>query len=347
MFWKRKQKNPAPAPVQNRIDDLANKLQQEGKIDQLEMELLKFDPETLEGAEKESWYHMYGIVPFRQGNRDLAFQRFQDGLKHCPDSASLCFSLGQEYEFRAETDQMFKCFDRAKFPNIPAQYALAQARYAYLWNQYEKTISYVEPLIPVYFELKILDDTFLHIRGIPFFSQTWAYLAALNLLIGDLSELKALTIRAEAECSDFNFAYLEAELKGIESGDFSDLEQMLKSSVTESGKNNWPSGCYSMRLSILKSQTTDSLEEVERILDSVVLHEKDFPWLDDMRLLAKCELAHRAPDPGKEEALQKQFVKRQPLLFEPDNAINFNLLNYQENLKGWYQDNRRRGTANY
>jgi hypothetical protein len=102
-----------------------------------------------------------------------------------------------------------------------------------------------------------------------------------------------------------------------------------------------------MRLSILKSQTTDSPEEAESILDSIVLRENDFPWLDDMRLLAKCELAHRAADSSKEEALQKQFVKRQPSLFEPDNAINFNLLGYQENLKGWYQENRKRGAADY
>jgi len=87
MFRKRKQKDPVPIPPNNRIDDLANKLQQEGKIDQLETELLKFDPATLEGSEKESWYHLHGIVPFQQGKRDLALQRFQEGLRQCPDSA--------------------------------------------------------------------------------------------------------------------------------------------------------------------------------------------------------------------------------------------------------------------
>jgi tetratricopeptide (TPR) repeat protein len=342
MFWKHKREKPAPS--KNRINDLANRLQQENKIDQLETELLKFDPTILEGDEKESWYHLHGIIPFRQGNRDLAFQRFQEGTRHCPDSAFLWFSLGQEYEFRAETDQMFRCFDRAKFPKAPAQYALAQARYAYLWNQYEKAISYVEPLVSVYFELKILDDTFLHIRGIPFFSQTWAYLAALYLLIDNLSELKTITARAEAECSNFDFDYLRAELKGIESGDFSDLKQRLERSVAQSEKNNWPAGYHAMRLSILKSQATDSPEEAELMLDSVILHENDFPWLDDMRLLAKCELAHRVNDSSREEALQQQFVKKQQLLFEPDNAINFNLLKYQENLKGWYQENRKTQT---
>jgi tetratricopeptide (TPR) repeat protein len=342
MFWKQKRKKSTPS--KNRIDDLANKLQQENKIDRLETELFKFDPTILEGDEKESWYHLYGIIPFRQGNRDLAFQRFQEGIKHCPDSAFLWFSLGQEYEFRAETDQMFRCFDRAKFPKAPAQYALAQARYAYLWNQYEKAISYVEPLISVYFKLKILDDTFLYIRGIPFFSQTWAYLAAFHLLIDDLSELKNITTRAEAECSNFDFAYLKAELKGIESGDFSDLMQMLERSVAQSEKNNWPSGYHAMRLSILKSQGTYSPDESERMLDAVTLNENDFPWLNDMRLLAKCELAHRLNDSSREDALVKQFVKRQQMLFEPDNAINFNLLKYQENLKGWYQENRKTHT---
>ena len=125
MFWKRKKQPEPPSPGENRIDAIANRLQQEGRIDQLEAELGKFDPSALEGAERESWYQLHGIVPFQQGNRPLAFERFQEGVRQCPDSALMRFSLGQEHEFRGETERMFECFDKALFPKVPAQYALA------------------------------------------------------------------------------------------------------------------------------------------------------------------------------------------------------------------------------
>lgn len=340
MFRKQNNENPQPDKQQNRIDELANRLQREGKINQLEHELMKFSPATLSGVERESWFHLYGIMPFQQGNRSLAFDRFREGLTQCPNSAFLSFSLGQEYEFKADITNMFECFDKAKFPEVSAQYALAEARYAYLWNHYDKALSYIEPLIPIYFALKNLDSTFLHIRGIPPFSQIWAYLAAFHQLSGSLQELKAITARAEAECSDFDFGYLNAEFKRVEIGDISNVKERLKSSIAESKKNNWPTGYQSMQYQILISQLEDDPVEAERMLDSVSLGQNDFPWLDDMRLLAKCELSHRIENTGREKDLQAQFLRRQPLLFEPDNAINFNLLKYQENLKRIYHETR-------
>jgi hypothetical protein len=52
--------------------------------------------------------------------------------------------------------------------------------------------------------------------------------------------VESLTARAEAECSDYNFGYLAAELKGIETGDLSDLKEELESSIKESKDNELP-----------------------------------------------------------------------------------------------------------
>ena len=342
MFWKRKKKLEPTEAGANRIDALANRLQQEGMIGQLESELGKFDPKTLEGAERESWYHLHGIVPFQQGNRPLAFERFQEGVRQCPYSGFMIFSLGQEYEFRGETDQMFECFDKALFPKVPAQYALAEAHYAYLWGRNDKGWSYVEPLMPVYFDLKILDTTFLHIRGLPFFQQTWAYLAAFSQLDGDFGKLNDLTSKAESECHDLDFHYLKAELEGFRSGDFSVLKEKLRSSIQESQSSNFPCGYQAMRLNILLAQESEDTQEALRLLESVTLASNDFPWLNDMRLLATCEQANKAGSVEQEAELRAQFIARQPLLFEPDNAINFNLLKYQENLKDDFRKTRQR-----
>jgi hypothetical protein len=342
MFWKRHKKPESASPGENRIDALANRLQQEGKFDQLEAELGKFDPNSLAGSEQESWYHLHGIVPFQQGNRPLAFKRFQEGVRQCPDSGFMHFSLGQEHEFRGEADQMFECFDKALFPKVPAQYALAQARYAYLWGRTDKGWLYIAPLIPIYLDLKILDTTFLHIRGLPFFEQTWAYLAAFSQLDGDFGRLIELTNQAESECFDLDFEYLKAELEGYRSGDFSTLKEKLRSSIQELQSSNFPWGYQAMRLNILLAQESVDAQEAMGLLESVALASNDFPWLEDMRLLAKCEQASRA-GLEQETELRAQFMARQPLLFEPDHAINFNLLKYQENLKDEFRKTRLRG----
>ena len=167
MFWKRKKKPESAPPSENRIEAIVDRLERKGKIGKLETELGKFDPALLEGVEQESWFEMLGIAAFQQGNRPLALERFKEGVRQCPDSSFMLFSLGQEHEFRGETVQMFECFDRALFPKVPAQYALAEARYAYLWGRSDKGWSYVEPVMSVYFDLKILDTTFLQLRGLP------------------------------------------------------------------------------------------------------------------------------------------------------------------------------------
>lgn len=324
----------------NRIDALANKLQQENRIADLEAELLKFDPASLEGVEKESWYHLYGIIPFRQDKRVLAYERFQEGLARCPDSDVLHFSMGQEHEYRAEIAQMLQCFDKAGFPRVPAQYVLAEARYAYLWNRHEKGWEYVVTLLPAYFKLGILDTTFLHIRGLPFFEQVWAYLAAFSKLMGSFDALRDITERAAKECTDFDADYLRIELKAFETGETNALKEKLQRSIQECQKSNWPYGYQAMRLAILQAQELADARQGGAILDAVSLTGTDFVWLDDMRVLAKCELAGRFGDQAREAELQKEFLQRQPLLFEPDHAVNFNMLRYQETLKRCFQATR-------
>ena len=339
MFWKWKKKSKRQ---RDRIAALADRFQQEGRIDELESELVKFDPSKLKGVERESWYHLHGIIPFQQGNRALAFKRFQEGVRQCPDSVLMLFSLGQEYEFRGETDRMFECFDKAIFPNVPAEFALTEAKYSYLWGRTDKGWSYIWPLIPVYFDLKILDTTFLYIRGLPFFQQTWAYLAAFSQLEGNFEKLNDLTQRAEVECSNLDFDDLKAELEGFRSGDFTILKKKLRSSILETKDSDFPCEYQAMRLNVLLAQEASDYQEAIRLLDSVILVEDDLPWLDDIRLLAKCEQAHKANKSEQESKLRAQFLARQPLLLEPDNAINFNLLKYQENLKSEFRKTRQK-----
>ena len=144
----------------DRIDALANELARAGNITALEAELDKFNPLRLKGAERESWFHLRGIAAFQRGDRDTAFARFKEARNAVPDSGSIAFSLAQEHEFRGEIGEMLELFDLFRFPSLPAAYGLAQARYAYLWGEFARGISYVDPILEAHFDLKVADDTF-------------------------------------------------------------------------------------------------------------------------------------------------------------------------------------------
>ena len=44
--------------MENLIDALTQELLLEGKIDRLDSEIKKIDPKSLNGSERESWYHL-------------------------------------------------------------------------------------------------------------------------------------------------------------------------------------------------------------------------------------------------------------------------------------------------
>lgn len=325
----------------NRIEEMLKEFPPNGPLDQLERKLEDFGSKNLSREEKETWHRLYGICAFRQGKRNAAFERFMEGARQCPDSPDIAFSLGQEYEFRGDIDKMLICFDRAIFPKVSSSFALAQARYCYLWNEYEKGIHYIKPFINIYLDLGILDDTFLHIRGLPFFSRAWSYFAAFYKLSGRLSDLKDLTYMVIKKCPDYDFEYLNAELEGLAGGDFSSLKEILRKKITKAQKEDFPYGYSDLRLHILEAQSTEDLSKAEDLLNRPKFQERDFPWLEDMRLLALCELEKRRGNAEKERELQQEFLKKQSILFEPDHAMSFNLLSYQECLKLVYISNRK------
>jgi hypothetical protein len=314
----------------NRIDEMVNRLAQAGRVDQIASVLEQFDPKRLAGSELESWYQVWGIEAFRKGNRTDAFQRFQDGRRACPESAQIAFSLGQEHEYRGEVEQMFALFDAYRFPSIPASHALAQARYAYLWSDLRRAHAYIAPIFEAYWKLRITDDTFLYLRGLPFFSQTWAYSAAFRELDGQLEQLEEETRQLASKLADFDVAPAVKFVQAVRSDDFSAYVQEPRRGTAYERT----------RAAAFVSVGMATHAEAAAVLDDVRLSENDFPWLSDMVLLARCVAASRSNDPG-EESLIAAFFKRQPLLFEPDHAFNFRVLAYQEKLKVRYQQQRR------
>jgi tetratricopeptide (TPR) repeat protein len=304
-FLKKSTAQPSKSPENkaNRVDELANALQQKGRIRDLEQELMKLDQSSLSPAEHESWWHLYGIVAFQEGRDTEALERFEEAHRRFPHSAQIRFSLGQQYIRAKSIEKGFELFRTCKFPEVSREYALAQARYAYLWNRYSDGLLFIRPFFDAYKQVNILDDHFLYVRGLPFFGRWWAYLAAFAILSGELEELESITRFVVQNCHDYDFDYLKAELKAYRDD------------------------------AVIKARMATTIEAAQEILASVVLSEQDFPWLEDIRMLALAEAAHRLADPALERESVEAFLVRQPMLFEPDIALNFHLLRYQENLK--------------
>jgi hypothetical protein len=335
-FRKKSKSNQGSKPPQhqaNRVDDLANTLQREGRIKQLEQELRRLDQSSLSPAEQESWWHLYGIVAFQEGRDAEALERFQEAHKKFPASAQIRFSLGQQYIRTRAVEKGFELFRACKFPDVPREYALAQARYAYLWNRYSDGLLFVRPFFEVYKQVKILDDHFLYVRGLPFFGRWWAYLAAFAILSGELEELESVTKYTVENCHDYDFEYLQAELKAYRDDEPEHLLEALGKRLSSMPEGNFPTGYTRMNIAVIKARAASSLEATQDILARVALSDQDFPWLADIRTLALAEAAHRLGDRRLEQQRIEAFLVRQPMLFEPDIALNFHLLRYQETLK--------------
>ncbi len=317
----------------NRVDALANELQQEGRIKDLEHELERLDYSSLSKIEKEAWWHLYGIVAFQDGHDNEALQRFQEAYNKFPNSAQIRFSLGQQYIRTGDIEKGFSLFKTCRFPDVSREYALAQARYAYLWDRHEDGKLFLRPFFDAYKQVKILDDHFLYVRGLPFFSQWWSYLTAFAILSDDYEEIDSITKYVSKSCSDYDFDYLQVELEAYKNDKPQILLETLEKRLRDMSGGNFPTGYTRMNIAVIKSRNSESAEAAESILSNVELSEQDFPWLYDIRTLAQAEASHRLGDSISEEKHIKAFMTKQSMLFEPDIALNFHLLRYQEILK--------------
>lgn len=332
----KKKNHPVTSPV-DRVTQMADSLSPESGPDEIERELEKLDQTSLSYSEQESWWHLYGIVAFLRRQDAEALNRFQQGHERFPQCSKIRFSLGQQYERARDIEKAFELFSACHFPDVPRELALAQARYAYLWNRYDAGRDFIRPFFKEYKELGILDDHFLYVRGLPFFGTAWSCLAAFSLLSGDWDELEDVTRYVARHCQNYNFEELQMELRAHRERKPELLIASLEKTLQALSPPNVPQGHIRMSIAVARARTSRSSVEAETALNDVQLTGQDRPWLEDIRTLAKAEVAARFGQPDVERAHVETFLKRQPLLFEPDVALSFHLLEYQERLKPHYR----------
>jgi tetratricopeptide (TPR) repeat protein len=302
------------------------------------------DRRTLPKGEQEAWYHARGIVEFRTNHRARAREIFQEGVQQFPASGWLNFGLGQEYEVEGRIDEMAACFQRVPLTDVGGAGVLAMARYYYLWNRFELGQQSIQPIFDRYYELKIADDMFLYMRGLPMFDVSFGCRAAFAKLAGRFEQARSELERARAELSDLTIEDHQRDLEATATGDWEPVLAGVES-LLQSLDARTPTGQLRVKRAVLRCRAARTVEAALAELDAVRLTPDDHAWLEDVRTLARAELFHRFQMADREQAALSEFWPRQAMLFEPNHAFNFGLIEYQERLKPHYQSQRVPRTA--
>ena len=297
------------------------------------------DRSRLADGEQEMWYRARGIVEFHANHRARAREIFEEGVGRFPTSGWLNYGLGQEYEAQGRIDEMAACFRHVRLDRVGSPTVLAMARYYYLWNRFELGQRVIQSIFDRYYELKIADDMFLYMRGLPMFDESFGYRATFATLAGKLDQARYELARARSELSDLGVDRLELDLEATNTRNWgpvlADLESLLQSLDAR-----MPTGRLRMKRAVLRVRAATTVEAAIAELDAVRLTASDHAWLEDIRTLARAEAYRRFTMEDREQAELAKFWLHQALLFEPNHAFNFGLIDYQETLKPRYQSQR-------
>ena len=193
---------------------------------------------------------------------------------------------------------------------------------------------------------------FLYMRGLPMFDESFGYRATFARLAGKLDHARLELVRARSELSDLDVDRRSLDLEATATGNWepvvADLEVRLGSLDAR-----MPTGQLRMKRAVLRCRAMfpPPLAGEGRVgaaiaeLDAVHLETDDHAWLADIRTLARAEMYHRFDMTDREHEALAEFWPRQPLLFEPNHAFTFGLIDYQETLKPRYQADRLLRTA--
>lgn len=322
------------------IDRLVNEYGRNGRWTELAAALDQMDRRALSAADQAAWYHARGIAEYRRQQRERAREIFEEGLGQYPDSGWLNFGLGQEYEHLGRIDDMAACFQRVRLADVGRAAILAIARYYYLWDHFALGQQAIQPIFDAYYQLKIVDDTFLYLRGLPMFSESFGYRAAFAYLSGEVEAAQSELARARTELHDYNFAGHQLELDATISRDWKPVVRHLEALLHSLG-DRYPTGSLRMKRAVLLSRRAGTLPNAIAELDAVELSTNDHAWLNDIRMLARAEACHRLGEIDGERAALATFWPKQQLLFEPNHAFSFGFIDYQERLKSEYRARHR------
>ncbi len=261
----------------SRISVLLIKYSIPEKFPQLKEELDNLKFENLSRLEWEDWYYARSAVEFRIGRRKEAFHYAKEGTEKFPQSSKLSYCLGQEYEAQGKVEEMIVCFRKVKpSPEIGASYLMTMARYCYLWGKFEEAQEIIQPVFDTYHALKIADDHFLYIRGLPFFSEAFGFRALFGLLSKKLEVAVKELLLSKKDLADYPFEMEDRTLNAVISGNWDPVIDDLETYLTGPEGVAGPAGYPAMLLAVLLGRRADSVDKAIVLLDGVQLTQDDF-----------------------------------------------------------------------
>jgi tetratricopeptide (TPR) repeat protein len=337
---KRDDRSRAGGGSARKFDEIVSPFFETGDWAGLVAALDRIDPQKLDKPQAIQWYTSRGLAAERLGRRDEAVSTYSEGLRRYPDSSALHSIRGRILEEEGRFDEALVHFRSVRLDDGGGHAVMTAARYCYLWDALEDAVALHAQIFTAYFSLRIADDHFLYMRGLPFFSRAYGAQAALLVLSGRTEEARNLLESSESYLSDLygteeERLTLEATL-GQPTGL---IEHLSGEAKPEGGEALW--GHAGMRLAAWRARESDQPAQAEQWLESVALREDDWPWLEDIRLLARIAAARKTGELQQEDWRIAEFFERQPLLFEPEHAFHFGLLDEQEALKEGYRARRR------
>ena len=260
-----------------------------------------------------------------------------------PDSIKISWNLALMLEKLGLMDQAKPIFNRLAVQSVEPEQLLILARIYYLWDQVEDGLKVMDKLLKQYHEIGICDPHFLMIRGFPTYSSVFGTYTVFAKMARKPQLAQEELDYASKNLENVNLQGLEKKMHAFLDGD---LSESLTSYGQESQMDGWQ-GYLSIVEALIKSRQQDSLQGAVDILSSIEFSENDHKWLGDVILLGKAEASYKFKAYEEETAFQKEFLKRQPMLFEPYHVFNFCFDEYQERLKRAYQNSTRKPTEGF
>lgn len=319
-------------PKKNVIENIIDKYANVGDFNSIIRELDSLELDTLTNDLLEDWYFFRGVSEMRLNNRDKALTIFETGFEKIHTSQRLAFSIGQEYEYKGDKNNATKYFTEVKYSHQTAEFYNRIIQYFYLWGKYDQGIKMTQPILETIYGLGIIDDTFLHIRELPFFSQIYPVKIVFSYLKSDFVDQDEFNRYKEKFGAD-ELEQTENLIKALVNNDYEPILASTQTVLDRIRNDKFPSAFQELQIALFQNKTENNLDNGFKKIDAIIIGENDFPWLNDVKTLGKAELAGRLGDKQKENELLEKYFETQLLMFEPFISFDFGLVDYQEKIK--------------
>jgi tetratricopeptide (TPR) repeat protein len=229
----------------NKIETLINNYYPFELFNLLKTQLNAIDESSLKPIELESLFDIKGVLESRFGELDKAIDIYEKASDKVPDSFCLNYNLALLLEKKGEMKKAFKYFSKvvsneAEDPEI----LLIITRLYYLWDYYSEGLDLIQNILDMYYEIGIIDDHVVSMRGYPTYGETFANLAVFaNFLKKPDLAFNELE-KAKKELTDYPFEWLESQLKTFVSNSWTEGLEKIEEEIKQLREENSPLGYH-------------------------------------------------------------------------------------------------------